>query len=392
MLGSDININGHAIHPSLPGGGSDCHLRLRGSTLIAEMPSGEVLKLDLRLAEPRRGGKDKQELVCASTSPEGPTFVTRDPTLQAAVMHAWPSAVVHQPKQRRRLTRLQIVVAAVAGAVAASVLGAVLLTGPCARLVLRLVPRSVDESIGRQALPHILAQLGGRDGSLTNHADIQGPVEAVLDRLVAAEPTSPFHFRVTVCESPFFNAFALPGGYIVVTSGLLTSLTSSEELAAVLAHEMNHVLARHTMEMTIRASGARFLVHALSGGHVAIGIAGSVWSAVGVMAYSRDKEAEADRLAVPLLVRADIDPRAMLGLFDKMAADEAGSPPPMPDTATGQLLDKMRSHPQTTERIAQVSAMIASVPTASPQPLPIDYSALAEAVREKTSRPTLPSP
>jgi beta-barrel assembly-enhancing protease len=388
LLGSDIN--GHALHPSLPRGGSDCHLRLSGATLIAEMPSGEVLKLDLRRAEPRRGGKDKQELVCASTSPEGPTFITRDPTLQAAVMQAWPSAVAHQPRQRRRLTRFQIVVATVAGAVVASVVTAVLLTGPCARLVLRLVPRSVDETIGKQALPHIVAQLGGHNMSVD--ADIQGPVEAVLDRLLAAEPTSPFQFHVTVCESPVFNAYALPGGQIVVTSGLLTALTSSEELAAVLAHEMNHVLARHTMEMTVRASGARFLVHALSGGHLAIGIAGSVWSALGVMAYSRDKEAEADRLAVPLLVRADIDPRAMLRLFDQMAADESSRLPSTPDTPTGRLVDKMRSHPPTAERSAQVSALLTVAPTVAPQPMAIDYPALAEAVRNKTAHPTLPSP
>jgi beta-barrel assembly-enhancing protease len=391
LLGSDIN--GHALHPSLPGGESDCHLKLRGQTLVAEMPSGEVLQLDLRRAELRRSGQGKQELVCAGTSPEAATFITRDPTLQAAVMHAWPAPTAANAKHaRRRLTRFQIVVAAFASMVVLSVLGAVLLTGPCARMVLRLVPRSVDQTIGREALPHILARLGGGKRSPTTDADIQGPVEAVLDRLVAAEPTSPFQFHVTVCESPFFNAFALPGGEIVVTSGLLTSLGSSEELAAVLAHEMNHVLARHTMEMTIRASGARFLVHALSGGHLAIGIASSVWSAIGVMAYSRDKEGEADRLAVPLLVRADIDPHAMLRLFEKMAADEASSGLSVPDTATGQLLDKMRSHPQTAERIAQVSAMLASAPTVVPQPLPIDYPALAEAVRNRTARPTLPSP
>jgi len=160
----------------------------------------------------------------------------------------------------------------------------------------------------------------------------------------------------------------------------------------VLAHEMNHVLARHTLEMTIRASGARFLVHALSGGHLALGMAGSVWSAIGVMAYSRDKEVEADRLAVPLLVRAGIDPHALLRLFDTMAADESHRSPTLPDMPAGRLVDKMRSHPQTAERIAQVASLLASAPDVSTNPLPVDYAALAEAVRNKTSRPTLPSP
>lgn len=376
-------LNGRALHASLPGGSAECCLTLADSTLVGRTPSGAVLRLDLHHAELHRSGQasaDEPEYVYASSAPEGPSFITRDARLHAAVLRAWPSAALRpRAGARRSLSRSQAAVLACVLAVLGSVLAALLLLGPGARLALRMVPRSVDERIGRQAMPIVLAQLACGDDDAG--PDLQPPVEAVLDRLVAALAIDPFQFRVTVCASPVFNAFALPGGQIVITTRLLAALDTSEELAAVLAHEMNHVLARHTMEMTIRRGGARFLVDVLSGGHVAVGMAGSVWGAIAVMSTSRDKEAEADRLAIPLLVRAGVDPNAMLQVLGKLAAQEPPLPPALAQTSTARLLEKMRSHPHTAQRIGEVSALIAAAPPVSPLAFDVDYPALRAAAR-----------
>jgi len=364
---------------------------------VARLPSGEVLKLDLRQAEFQRGGADGGEFVYASRSPAGPTFITDDADLHAATMVAWHqdhrTPAGHSAKQateqvrRARLSRFQLAALVVGLAVIGSVLGAALLVGPLARVALRFVPRSVDDGIGREAYAHVL----GRIGTERDDQAMREPVQTVLDRLVEAVPSSPFHFRVAICDSPMLNAFALPGGQMVLTTRMIAALDSAEELAAVLAHEMNHVLARHSMEMTIRTSGLRFLVHVASGGKVAAGVAMSVWSAIGVMGYSRDKERDADLRAVHLLVGANIDPQALLPMFGKLQAEEErhGAAPVEPSTQ--KMLEKFRTHPAIAQRIADVETEIAKAPPASPQPLDVDFAALTATARgeRETTRPGL---
>jgi Zn-dependent protease with chaperone function len=398
----ELVINGRAFHVSLPGGESACALRLSGRNLVARMPNGDVLKLDLSRAEFQRGGPNGDEFVFASTTPEGPTFITEDADLHQATMLAWPTA--HQalaarsarPSGKTHLSRFQIVALVVAIAIVGSVLGAIVLVGPGSRVALRFIPRSVDDRIGREAFAHVLRSIGGPDSKPREEQAIRDPVETVLDRLNNAVPNNPFHFRVAVCDSPMLNAFALPGGQIVITTRMLATLESADELAAVMAHEMNHVLLRHSMEMTIRASGLRFLVHVGTGGHWAVGIAASVWSAVGVMGYSRDKEREADRGAVHLLIKAGIDANALLPMFAKLLAEEERFNMKNVEPSTQKLMEKFRTHPAIGQRIVDVEREIANSPAVSPRPLEVNYATLkaaTEATRDTSAvSPMIPAP
>jgi beta-barrel assembly-enhancing protease len=381
---TDLTIDGEVRHDSLPGGKSDCSLALSGRVLVARLPSGEVLKLDLRRAEFLRGGSDGSDFVFASTVLGGPTFVSKNADLYRAAMLACPNLRVHTGARAtehvRRLSTFQRVALGLATAVVLSVLGAILLVGPLAGVALRLVPRWVDVQIGKAAYPNAVMQVGLGWG-VREEAAIREPVQAVLDRLLAAVPNNPYTFHVTVCNSPMLNAFALPGGEVLITTHMLTSLESADELAAVLAHEVSHVLRRHAIEMTIKASGVRFLVHVASGGHVAMGIATSVWGAVTVMGESRDKEGEADRYAVHLLIDAGLDPKTLLSMFGKLAAED----PPALEAASGPsatFFEKMRSHPHIAQRIADVEEEIARSPVVSPMPIEVDYPALVKAVRD----------
>jgi beta-barrel assembly-enhancing protease len=390
-----MEIDGQALHESLPRGQSDCSLQLKGQVLVARMPNGEILKLPLHEAELQRGGVGGSEWVFSSTTAGGPTFITKNGDLYRAAMLVWPRARVGGAQARRsqagRLSTFQKVVLGVVAALLLSLIGALLLVGPLARVALRFVPRSSDIRIGQTAYPHAIRQIGWGDGAI-EQADIREPVQSVLERVTAALPPPPFNFRVTVCRSPLPNAFALPGGEILVTTGLLASLASADELAAVLAHEVNHILRRHTMELTIKSSGLRFLVHMASGGHLAVGMAGSVWGAVTLMEKARDKESEADRLAVRLLVDAGVDPRAMLDLFGRLAAAEPRLPEDCANTRSGKFFKKLRSHPQLAQRGLDVENEIAKTPAPVIVPFDIDYPALVTAVlaHEATARPKRP--
>jgi Zn-dependent protease with chaperone function len=380
-----MEVNGQVLHESLPRGSSACAVSLSGRTLVARLPNGEVMKMDLRRAEFHRGGAGGSQFVYASTVLGGPTFVTEDAELHRAVNLAWSSAHARaQPRSagsgKRHLPHSQKLALGILASLLALVVVAFLMVGPLVRVTLRFVPRSVDSRLGQEAYPHILKQVGFGSGAVEQDS-IREPVQAVLDRLSAAVPNNPFFFRVAVCRSPMVNAFALPGGQIIVTTGLLGSLESGEELAAVLAHEMNHVLFRHAMQMTIRASGLRFLAYALSRDHPVAGVATAVWSAVGLMSMSRDKESQADREAVRLLADASIDPKVMVPTLGRLAPAELRPARGAQASAGGSLFEKLRSHPETGQRIADVEAAIASIsPVVAPQPLDIDYGALLEAV------------
>jgi Zn-dependent protease with chaperone function len=386
----DMEIDGQALHDSLPRGQSGCSLRLKGQILVARMPSGEVLKLPLREAELQRGGVGGTEWVFSSTVAGGPTFVTKNGDLGRAANLAWPrlgqGGVQKQAAKRQRLSTFQKVALAGATAVVLSLLGAVLLVGPLARVVLRFVPRSSDVRIGQTAYSHAVQQISWGDG-LSEAAAIREPVQAVLDRVTAAIPACPFNFRVTVCRSSMLNASALPGGEILVTTRMLTSLTSAEELAALLAHEVNHVLRRHGMELTIKMAGLRFLLHMVSGGHVAAGLASGVWGAVTLMEQVRDKESEADRLAVRLLADARLDPKALISMFDRLATTEPRLPDNFTNSPPGKFLEKLNSHLQLAERAVDVQAEMAKIPSVAPELITIDYSALVKAVLADQAAP-----
>lgn len=108
-------------------------------------------------------------------------------------------------------------------------------------------PREV--AIGRKEHPKVIAAYGG----VYQHAKVEQAVATLVGRLVAASEQPGRSYRVTILNSPGINAFALPGGYLYVTRGLLGLAADAAELGAVLAHEMAHVTARHALARAEKA-------------------------------------------------------------------------------------------------------------------------------------------
>ena len=137
---------------------------------------------------------------------------------------------------------------------------------------------------------------------------------------VSHRPDLTYHF--TVIDSPEINAFALPGGYVYINRGLLTYLNSEAELAAVLAHEIGHITARHAIQQQARtrlanvASGVGGFVAAVATGSGFIGSqiseVGSLWAQAGLSGFGREHELEADTLSADYLMKAGYDPTAMI--------------------------------------------------------------------------------
>jgi predicted Zn-dependent protease len=202
----------------------------------------------------------------------------------------------------------------------------------------------------------------------------------------AADPRGiPYNFYVV--NSDAINAFAVPGGHIYVNRGLIERADNVSELAGVLAHEIGHVAERHSIEQLQRAQGANTLLTILYGGilrrnpgqveQVGVQAAGSAVFA----GYSRDAEREADRVAVPYLVRTGYNPNGLPSFFQELLTEQQRNP--------SRVQQWFATHPTTQERITNVRAIIAATPGATGR-LTTDnqaYQAFRSRVRSLTPAP-----
>ncbi len=164
-------------------------------------------------------------------------------------------------------------------------------------------------------------------------------------------------FTIKVVDSDEINAFALPGGFFYVNSGLILAADSESELAGVMAHETAHVCAHHAMRQMTRANWANIGTLPLI--FVGGGIGYAAYEAAGIgipltfMHFSRSFESEADYLGVQYMYKAGYDPQSFVDFFEKIQAQEKKKP--------GTLAKAFASHPPTPERIPHSQEEIAKI-------------------------------
>jgi len=177
----------------------------------------------------------------------------------------------------------------------------------------------------------------------------------ILVRLAPASETPTEPYRVTILNSPIVNAFALPSGDIFVTRGLLALANDASEVAAVMAHEIAHVTARHAAQRAeLERTAALFsrvstdvLARPQEGQQV------EAKMRLTIAHFSREQEFEADQIGIKVIARAGYDPHAaarFLGLLGRSTTLRASL---LAQNASGERLDMMSTHPSTPERIAK---------------------------------------
>ena len=164
----------------------------------------------------------------------------------------------------------------------------------------------------------------------------------------------PFTIKVVDTDEP--NAFALPGGFFYVNKGLILMADNEAELAGVMAHEIAHVAARHTMEQMAKAQLANYgmLAGMILGIPPILIQAADIGLGLGFLKFTRGAESEADRLGVQYLYAAGYDPSGMATMFEKLAAQNKKKP--------GKLARLFTTHPQSADRMAASRALIARFP------------------------------
>jgi predicted Zn-dependent protease len=207
--------------------------------------------------------------------------------------------------------------------------------------------------MGRQADEEIVASVG-----LYDDPELQAYVEDLGQRLAAESerPNLPWSFKVM--DDPAVNAFALPGGYVYVTRGLLSHMESEAELCGVLGHEIGHVTARHG----VNQASKQMLAMVGLGLAVLIDddlgqVAGAAAAGLGLLflKYGRDDERQADDLGLRYLARSGYDPREMPGVFAVLEGVQTVE-------GAGRLPNWLSTHPDPGARRERMQQAVAQLP------------------------------
>ena len=191
-----------------------------------------------------------------------------------------------------------------------------------------------EVEIGREAHQQII----GQQYRLYDNPELQAYVTELVNELAAVSHRSDLEFHSFVLDSPQVNAFALPGGYVYVTRGIMAYMNSEAELAGVLGHEIGHVTARHGVRQQSAATVTGVLAAAASiaTGVREVGQAANFAGTALVRGYGRSHELEADRLGAEYLAKTGYDPQEMINVvgilkdqeeFDKQLARQEGREP-----------------------------------------------------------------
>jgi predicted Zn-dependent protease len=358
---SSVVYSAHAFHANLPDGRAAGHLTLSDTGFRFESESGAVT-VPFEGAQLTLGGaSDRLVFVQHPGLPEWSIYTSERSLLRDSRVLQHPGLLQSVGQIRnQRLRKLAITLGALFLLLGLPTL-ALLNLGVVTRLAAHRVPVEWEQRIGKLAFTQYEVQ-----NDMVEDPEASKLLEQLTAQLTAALPDSKYEFHFYISREPSLNAFALPGGYVVVHAGLLLRTQSAEELLGVLAHEISHVTEQHGTRNIIASAGAALTVQLLIGD--ASGVLGTLASAAPFLLtqkYSRGFEREADRRGYELLVRANVDPAGMVSFFEKLKAEEARVREKMRKQGdTGELMSELpeflSTHPTTDSRIEALRQMVAA--------------------------------
>lgn len=368
----DREFEGGVLSDRVHSGKRKAWLRVSPEGLCARVEdgSGDVLTLPWRKLTLERGGASGNVVFCRAA---GTTIYSEAPGFLRAIEGAGGNDIADA------LARLEgqavsghgrhVLLWTIVLVLLASLLWAVprMFRGTVDTVVAAL-PYSVDETIGKTVVENM--DPGGRE---VDDPAVRGAVQVILDRLTPYSEMdgATFAFRVIDNDQP--NAFALPGGYITVFTGLLREAETPEQVAGVLAHEMAHVTERHGLHRIAHGIGVIVGVQVLLGDTEGLlNVALELFTLGSVNDYSQEQETEADLVGVRTLHAAHIDPTGLSDFFEWML-DEYGDVP--------ESLAWISTHPMHEERIRAIREQVASFEDEVVyEPIDVDWPAVQAAL------------
>jgi Zn-dependent protease with chaperone function len=309
------------------------------------------------------GGFDHDHLVVKWTNEQGErTLYLKSPDVIRAFRKAAPDhlglpfeQVAEQVRQGRHRRRLVWGVGG--GVILSTVLGLWFGADVLVEIAVSRIPVEWEQKLGESAYRDFLT-----------HQEVMkdGPAVAALgeitQRLTEQISNNPYKFDVTVVRSDVVNAFALPGGYVVVFTGLMKKAESGEEVAGVMSHELNHVLQRHGLERIVKNLGLMTVVAIVFGNQQGlVGMMKQFGVELLTLKFGREQETEADLTGLQLLQRAKIDPSGMIRFFERLSEKDEGR------------MEWLSTHPMSTARAERLKTELAALPKKLPEPFTFNW-------------------
>jgi beta-barrel assembly-enhancing protease len=221
-----------------------------------------------------------------------------------------------------------------------------LLMGMMVRSLVARAPVEWEQKLGDEAMADLKEQ-----GTFVEDAKLQTNLVRAVAPLVAVVPTNRLNLRFYILQSPAPNAFALPGGHVVVTTRLLELADRPEEVAGVVAHELAHVTRKHALRKILSSAGPYLLCRLFLGGSRGLmGVLAGGSQLLVCQTFSQEYELEADDVGWQLLLTAHIDPRGLSEMLRKLKADQERM------KLVRMAPQAFSSHPATDKRIRRLEA------------------------------------
>ena len=350
-----------------PAGGAPClvHIEDHGLTVtfIPDTADSQPEVVPFSALTVSAGGIDHDHLVVKWTSVRGErTLYLKNPDVIRAFREAVPDHLdlplaqvaerVRQVRHRRRL-----VWSIVGGAILSSVLGLWFGADILVDIAVSRIPVEWEQKLGESAYRDFLSRQ-----EVVKEGPGVAAIEEMTHRLTEQIQNNPYRFQVTVVKSDVVNAFALPGGFVVVFTGLMKKAESGEEVAGVLSHELNHVLQRHGLERIVKNLGLLTVMAIVFGNQQGLV---EMMKQLGVellaLKFGREQETEADLTGLQLLQRAKIDPSGMIRFFERLSEKDEGR------------MEWLSTHPMSTARAERLKGELEALPKTLPAPFTFDW-------------------
>ena len=217
-----------------------------------------------------------------------------------------------------------------------------------------LMSPAKEKQVGAEEHPKMVKAFGGE----FTQGDWQAYINDLGQELALHSELPDLNWTFTVLNDQKVNAFALPGGYVYITRGLLALASDEAEVAGVLGHEIGHVTARHSAQRYSSTVATNLGVQVLGVLSRAYGVGGAqniaaMGAELALKSYSREQELEADMLGVRYIIRAGYDPDAMTSFFKKLRTQQRIEGLKAGDANQAERQNMLATHPRTADRILQ---------------------------------------
>ena len=368
-----LSPNALCFGDGLPGAGVPCVVELCPEGLrVAPMGETSLVEQVVAFADMavQAGGLDHDQLVVSwGAGSSARTVYVKDPALIVAFRRAAPAQLTaHLDRAAEQVRRARHSHRLLWGSVLGVVFGLGLLlwfgTDLMVEWAVAGIPIEWEQKLGETVYQDFLSK-----ETVLKEGPAVSAVQEMTQRLTEKIPHNPYKFQISVVQSPVVNAFALPGGYVVVFTGLMTKAESGEEVAGVLSHELNHVLQRHGLERMVKMLGLAAVVGIVLGDQQGLtGLAKQVGMELVTLKFGRAQETEADVTGIRLLSDARIAPDGMIRFFERLSEKDK------------ERVEVFSTHPMSAARAALLRAELAALPKRSPEPFTFQWKTIQDSL------------